>query len=338
MKVKINGRFYNFFDDITVDFKLDSVASSFVFKGRFQPKNKAHRELFKPLSYQSVEIFTNDDKKLLTGVLVNTDLVSSQVRELQPLIGYSKSGVIEDVTIPFSSYPLERNNVSLSDLTQSLLKDFNIGFVVDSRAVNDMNIVYPKTVAQPSETIKSFLSKLASQRNLIISHNEKGELLFLKPDTNLKPVLFLNDKNTLNMSLRVNGQGLHSKITVIRQPTKDNNSLTPVDTVLNPLVKSERTIVKILSSGSETETKKAADNVLASELSNIEIKVVLDKIIDIKVGQMVEVQNEEIQLYNRAKLIVSSIVLKETKDSEQTTLNLVLPETFTGETPKNIFE
>lgn len=338
MKIKINGRFYNFFSSISVNYKLDSVASTFSFTGRFDPSNELHRIIFRPLSYHKVEIFSNDDILLLTGSLVNTSLGSDSKRELQNLSGYSKAGILEDITIPVSAYPLEKLNVNLEDLTQSLLTGLDIGFVIDSTVTNDMKIEYPKTVAQPSEKIKGFLAKLTAQRNIILSHNEKGDLVFFRPNLEAKPVLFLTEENTLKMGLNVNGQAIHSEISVIRQPSKDNSSLSPVDTVTNDMVKTTRTLVKVLSSGSETETKKAADNVLAEQLKNISFTAILNRIEDVKVGDIVEVQNPEIQLYNRAKLVVSSILIKETNNSDEMSLNLVLPETFSGATPKNIFE
>jgi prophage tail gpP-like protein len=338
MKIKINGRFYNFFNNIAVNYKLDSVASTFSFSGRFDPSNELHKSIFKPLAYHKVEIFSNAGKLLLTGSIVNTSLGSDSKRELQQLSGYSKAGILEDITIPVSAYPLEKLNVNLEDLTASVLNGFDIDFVIDSTVINDMQIVYPKTVAQPSETIKNYIAKLAAQRHIVLSHNEKGDLVFFKPNVKSKPVLLLTEENTLTMGLSVNGQALHSEISVIRQPSKGNSSLSAVDTITNDMVKKKRTLVKVLSSGSETETKKAADNVLAEQLKNISFTAVLNRIEDVKVGDIVEVINPEIYLYNRAKLVISSMIIKESSVSDEMSMNLVLPETFSGETPKNIFE
>lgn len=339
MRVKIDGKFFNFFSSISIDYKLDSVASAFSFAARFDPHNALHRDIFKPLAFRKVEIFTNDNQLLLTGYTVVTDLVSSSVRSLQNLSGYSKPGILEDCSIPYSSYPLEKLNVSLNDVAQNVLSEFDLAYTVDPSVATDMNLQYSKTVAQPAETIKSFIAKLAAQRNIILGHTAKGDLLFFRPDVKAKPKRFYTDKNTLSMKLAVNGQGLHSKISVIRQPSKDNTSLAPVDTVENPLILLNRSLVKVLSSGSASETKKAADNVLSSELKNIPITITLEHIdVDLKCGDIVEVQNPEIYLYSRAKLLISSIAIKESQVGESMELKLVMPETFTGEVPKNIFE
>lgn len=337
MKIKINNQFYNFFDDITINYKLDSVASTFSFNARFNPNNEEHKKIFRPLSYNKVQIFDNDNNLKFTGTSLNTSLNSSEVQELQNISGYSKSGILEDCTIPRASYPLERLNISLYDIAWSMVGYFDLKFIVDDSVKKEMDLIYPKTVAGPEETVKEFLSKLASQRNILLSHNIKGNLLFYKPNTKAKSKFFFNDQKGITMSLSVNGQAMHSKISVIRQPSKDNQSLSPVDTVNNNLVGLNRTIVKTLSSGTETDTKKAADNILADQLKNISVNVSIDRHIDVNCGDIVEVLNPEIFLYKKTRFMVSEITVNENNSSQSMTFNLVLPETFTGEIPKNIF-
>lgn len=339
MKIKINGKYYSFFDEVLINERLDSVASVFSFKGRFNPNNQTHKEIFKPLSFHKIEIYDDNDDLKLTGVSVNSSLGSSSTRELQNVSGYSLPGILEDCSIPFKIYPLEKNNVSLDDIVKNILPEFGLEYVVDSSVQNDMKLQYEKTTANPSDSVKDFLSKLAAQRNIVISHTVDGRLLFFKPNINAKPKLFLTSSNTLRMSMTVSGQMLHSKITVIRQPSKDNPGLSPVDTITNPMLSGSRNIVKVLTSGTETETKKAADNVLADELKNISFTVEMNKIYDdLNCGDIVEVQNPEVYLYNRAKLMVSEISKTINNSSNQMTLKLVMPETFTGAVPKNIFE
>ena len=330
MKVKINDRFFYAFDAITINYKLDSVASAFSFKARFNPDNEFHKEIFKPLQYQKVEIFDDNDNLKLTGIALNTSLASASTRELQSISGYSKSGILEDVNIPFSSYPLEKNNVSLNDIVKTLLSPFALSYSVDSSVLNDMNLNYNKTTASPTESIKSYISKLAAQRNITLSHNNKGDLVFTRPNINATPKFLLNDQNTLSMSLSVNGQAMHSKIDVIRQPSKNNSGVSTVDSASNSLVNALRPTVKILTSGTDTDTKKAADNILASELRGIALSISISNIIDVSVGDIVEVINNEVYIYERTRFMVSEVMHSETIKGDNMVLKLVLPETFSG--------
>lgn len=337
MKLKINNNEYLFFNNISIDFFLDSVASTFSFKGRFNPENKFHKEIFKPLSFNLVEIFYPNDTLLFTGFILNTSLGSGPVRELQVLSGYSKSGIIEDCNIPVSNYPLERVNVSLNEVIRSILRGFDLNYIILDSAKKEMNLNYKKVVAKPNETIKTFISKLCSQRNIILSHNEKGELVFFKPNINSESKKKFNSNNCLKMDISVNGQSMHSEISVIKQPS-ESSKITPIDTIKNEMVKLNKPIVKISDSGSIGETKKSADNILAKELKNISVKIELKGIYsDLKCGDIVEVTNPEIYLFNKTRLIISSINLRINEKGEKTIINLLIPESLTGEQPKNIF-
>ena len=339
MKIKINGSYYSFFDEVVINEKFDSVASSFSLKARYNPNNESHRQIFKPLAFNKVEIYDDENVLRLTGFTVNTSLRSSSIRELQILSGYSKAGILEDCTIPYILYPLEKNNVSLSDIVSKILPYFKLSFETDATAKKDMELQYAKTVAEPSESVKSYLSKLASQRNIILSHKSNGDLLFFKPDVNSKPKYYFTKENALDMGFDVSGQGIHSDITVLRQPSDENPSLSPVDSVKNPLVLFDRSVVKTLSSGTETDTKKAADNLMAEELKNIKFTVLLKgKFNDLFCGDIVEVMNNEIFLYERTRLIVSEITRNESSKGDTVSLVLFLPETYTGDKPKIKFQ
>lgn len=337
MKVKINNSFYRFFDDIKINQSLDTFASTFSFKARFNPNNPDHRIIFKPLSFPKIEILDDNNNLIFTGLSINTSLNSLSVEEMPSISGYSLPGILENSTIPFSSYPLEKNNVSLIDLVNDLCNPFGITSVFDSSVTSDSNLIYEKTVAEPSETVKSYISKLAAQRNIIVSHNEKGNLFFFKLNTSKSVSYSFNKKNTLSMKLDVNGQSMNSELTVIRQPSKTNTNLTPQDTTKNPLISTFKPFVKVLSSGEETATKNASINVLSSQLKNISLSLKINKIIPLKIGDIVDVVNDEIYLSNRTKFVVRSITTSINKSSDETVFNLVLPEVFNGGIPNNIF-
>lgn len=336
MKIKINGNYINFFDEVAIQLSLDSVASGFSFVGRYNPENPLHQKVFKPLSFAEVEIY-HENQLRLTGTLVNHSFNSEVRPDLWQLSGYSKPGILEDVNIPYDLYPLESLNRNLKDITERLLKPFNIGLKIDPSVMREATTNFEKSVAGPSETIKSYLAKIAAQRNIVLSHDFKGNLLFTRPDTQASPKLRLNTNNTIKMSLGCKGQSLHSEVCIIRQPSDEGN-ISPVDTVNNPVIKNFRPVVKLLTSGTDTDTKKAAENQLAAELKNIIFKVSVNKLLDLVPGDMVEVKNEELFLFDYKKLMVSSIKMNENSSKQITELDLVVPEAFSGQTPKNIFE
>jgi prophage tail gpP-like protein len=337
MKVRINNSRFLFFNNFAVSQNLDSVASAFSFVARFNPDNADHRLLFRPLSYPKIEVFTQDDILLLTGTIVKNDFNSTEAPQLVKLSGYSSAGVLEDCQIPYSAYPLESNNKSLKDIAENLLELFDLKLIVDASVSNEANAIYKKSVAQPGESVKSYISKLAAQRNVVVSHDERGNVIFFRPDGQGLPKLSLDATNTIDMKLSVNGQSLHSEISVLRQPSGENQNLSPVDTAKNESVQAFRPKVKTMSSGTDTETSKAADNALAAELQSVVLSVLIPRFEDIKPGDIVEVQNPEVFLFNKTRFMIKSLTYNESDNKTSMAMTLVLPESFNGQKPKNIF-
>lgn len=349
MKIKINGKFYDYFNDVTIKKTLDAVASSFAFSVEFDLSNPIIRDLIRPLSFHKVEIF-DEDKLLLTGTIIKHTFSSESTSNMVILSGYSLGGVLEDCNIPYDSYPLESINRTLKEITTRLLKYFNLNLIVDKTVARECNQNIAKSVASPEDTVKGYLAKVAAQKNVVISHNEKGEIVFFRPVTTSLSKMLYTPENTDAMGNDVNGQSMHSTITTLRQPGKkkdggdailsesqEKQTLTPVDTINNQLIKSFRPAVSVLSSGSETDTSFGAKNILASELKNIAISFNLDRWDPIETGDIVDVINERIYLFNRTRFIVESITQSESSSSKSMIVTVVLPETFTGEQPKNIF-
>lgn len=372
MKIKIDGNNYDFFNDFSYSQNLDSVASSFAFNAKYDKENSLQRKFFRPLSYSKVEFFDDNGKLFFTGNILNHTFPSSAISELVTISGYSTPGILEDCTIPYSSYPLESNKRSLKEIVERFVKPFGINVIIDESAKNDANLVYETTAAQPKDKIKEYLSKLAAQRNIILTHNEKGELVLFKPNFKGKPKKLYTKENCLSMSLEVSGQEMHSELTILRQPEKhktekkkkkeeenkgvDSNgypiedttpSPTPkpkekqkpiyYDTLKNPLVLKYRPIVDVLSQGDSGATKNASKNFLADELKNIKFGIELDRWDDIKAGDIVEVENDELFIKGKVKLVIETFTKNANPSSKKMSLNLVLPECYSGETPKNIF-
>ena len=339
MKIKIEKKFFNHFSNLSVKFNLDTFASVFSFDARFDPFNVEHQKIFKPLTYPKIEIFSNDMDLLLTGNIVNNDFASSKTPQLVSFSGYTKSGILEDVTIPDSVYPLEKNNQSLSEISDQLLKPFGIGQLIESNVANEMNLVYEKAVAQPTQSVASFLTQLASQRNIVIGHTKKGDVYYFKAFIGSKPVKSYDESNLLSSKMAINGRAFHSDITVRRQPSDENVGVSTVDGVKNPNVEQIRSVCKILSSGDDTSTIEAAQNVLASELRGIQLGLELPKIdTSILCGQIIEFINPELFIYKKQKFVINEIIYKEDSEADTMTVNCLTPEAFTGGIPTNIFE
>jgi prophage tail gpP-like protein len=352
MLVKINKQDVFFFTSGSISLKLDSIASTFSLSCRFNPENDLHKELFKPLQYLDIEIFNSKEKKIFTGTILNHSFRSNKEFNLVNISGYSKSGILEDVTIPPKMYPLENTSLSLKQIAEKLCNAYGIGLKIGSNAGNvnvkgtetegltteeKANVLYPKTVASPTDTVKGYLAKLCAQRNILLSHDFDGNVVLFKPNDNAKPKYFFNSENTLEMGSDYNGQGMHSEINVVRQPSEENAGVSNVDKAINPLIGKYRPTTKVLSSGSDTDTKKAADYELASELQNITRTVKLVGLFDdLFPGDIVNTHEHGTYSFAYSRYMISEVTLNFNEKEETTDLQLRLPETYSGKVPKNI--
>jgi len=366
MKIKINGKIIENYTALKMSRSLDSIASTFAFSVRFNPENDDHKELFKPLQYYDCLIYSDNDDLMMTGTILNHQFDSDSGSNLASISGYSKSGILEDVTIPPSLYPLESINRSLRDIVDRLCSYYGISVVYalgDNGTIDDDFVknfktkikpyrepkrkrssetsesterVYKKTTAEPTETVKSYVSKLTSQRNLLLSHDNKGNVVIFKVNTKQKPKYFFNKETLLKASSSWNGQAMHSEINVVRQPSMENAGVSTVDKVKSFYINKNRPLTKVLSSGEDTDTKKAAENEYANELKNITLKIELQGLYyDIKPGDLLNLHLHEVYSFAYSRWMVSTIDFEINENSTSTSINLLLPESFTGEVEQN---
>lgn len=340
MNIKINGRDIRFFNEFNVTLKYDSIASSFSFNVQFNPENIEHRNLFKPFKYNSVEVW-HENELLLTGlVLING--FNSEAREmLIPIAGYSKTGVLEDCEIPVSSYPLQSISLSLQQIAQKLIKPFGLNMKVDSSVQNRMNTVFKSSTADEKQTIKSYLCSKASQKNIVLTHTEKGELLFTEANTKQIPIFdFTRNIPGVHMQLSCNGQNMHSDITVLKQADDEGGNAGQI-TIKNPYVPIFRSHVKTQSSGDDVSIKETARAVLAEELKSIALTIKLDrwdlngKLI--RPNNMINVMNPNLYLYKKTSFFIEQVELIGDEKQNTAILTCYLPEVYDSKTPKNIF-
>jgi prophage tail gpP-like protein len=349
MNLKINHRIGDgivdviYFNDFEVDLKFDSVASTFSFNSYFDPYNRSHAELY-CLSHFHDCTLQDDGETLITGRLMGNEFGLSSVKELSKLGGYSLPGVLEDCSIPPTIYPLETNGLSIAQIARKIAAPFHLNVVIDPLVADAMNKPIAKTAPEPTQTCKDYLTELCTQRHIIITHNEKGELLFTKAKTDLQPITHF-EEGISGVTIRTvfQGQGIHSHITVMKQASSDGGNAGEF-TIRNPycpVAHVYRPIVITQSSGDDITTEEFAQQQLAAELKNIKIIINTDRWkIDGKIirpNNVVSVFSPSAYIYKKVNLFVESVRLKGDSKSRTAELTCVLPEVYNGQMPKNIF-
>lgn len=348
MIVKVKNKTLSFFNNFSIDLKYDSMASTFSFNYYFDPDVVSHRLLAQIGGYYFVTLEHNGEL-ILTGRIINHRFTSSPKPELAKFAGYSLAGVLEDCNIPISLYPLQSDGLTLREIAGKLIEPFRLNMVVDDLVADDMDLPFEQTTANETQTIKSYLTQLATQRNIVISHNQFGDLVFTKAITSKPAILEISgDVPGISLELEGGGQGMHDEIAILKDSDPELGAAEET-LVKNPYVNDPtppfervfRSKVKTISEGDDNDIDKASRTAISEELKNIKLTVSIDrwdingKII--KPNNIIYVTDKKLTLYKRTKWFIESVTLTQNEKEQKAVLNCYLPEVYNGETPKNIF-
>jgi prophage tail gpP-like protein len=361
---RIRIRRLNYFNKFEVNMKYDSLGSTFKFDFLFDPNNPEHKEMA-CIGHYHIAKLKEGKETLMTGYVLSEALNDYPEQQLVSIGGYSLPGVLQDCEIPVGeptswvnpskgyaknilnkTWPgtFQSNGLSLKEIAEKTIAPFGLQMVIDPIVADLMNETYDEITAKEKQSAKSYLCELAAQKNIIVTDDQHGRIVFTRPKANQSPVFHFQDNIPgTSMSLVFSGQGMHSHIRVVQQADVIEEIPSNEGQVENPFVPFVfRPHIAVQSSGSANDTLKAAKNLLAKELKNITLTIDIDrwnvtnKII--RPGQIISVTNPRVYLYKKSNWFVEEVNLK--GDERQTIANLkcVLPCVYDGSTPKYLWE
>lgn len=362
MNLKVNHRYganrianVKYFNNFSLHLKYDSLASAFAFGFYFDPTNREHAELA-CVSHFHEAIVEHNGETIITGFILSQKFTSAKTKQLVEIGGYAKPGVWEDCDIPTKLFPLQSDGLTLEQICKKLANPFHLNVVVDSVAKKDSsktiqqkaNAKIKKSTAKASENIKSYLTRLATQMKVVLTHNEKGDVVLTEAKTTLEPLFHIDVGNMpgTEVSMLFNGQAIHSHITVIKESSIDGgNNSGDEYTIKNPFcpvayVYRPKTIT--LSAGDDTTLQEAAKQALAAEIKEaIKLTIKTDrwhvngKLV--KPNNTITIYNPEVFIYKKTKWFIEAVDLEGNEKETIATLTCVLPCVYDGSTPENIF-
>jgi prophage tail gpP-like protein len=349
---RIRTRTVKFFENFNINLKYDSLASDFTFRYFFDPNNIEHKE-FSCIGHYHIVTLKHNGETILTGQILSTAFNHSSKKELAAIGGYSLPGVLEDCEIsppkvdpsaPIVS-PYQFDLLTFRQIVAQLISPYGLSMVVDPIVRSRMDEQFEESNAQVSQNIKSFICELAAQKNIVVSHNQYGQLVFTQLSTAQKPIAtFDGSIPVTSMSLAFNGQRMHSHIKVIGQSDLDDINATENE-IRNPYVINSvyRPRVIVQSSKNTTlDVVQAAKNIRAQELKGLSLVIKLDRwtLNDkiIRPGQVISVINPEIYLYKKSNWVIEEVLLEGDASRYEATLHCVVPETYNGAEPQYLFK
>ena len=341
IQLKVAGKNIERFNDVSIQLKYDSVASTFSFVYWYAPNDTELAALNTFGNFTDAVVLYNG-QPIITGQIINYSHEDSSVKVLSQISGYSTPGVLEDCQIPTSSYPLQTNGKSLANICKDLCRPFGINVVISEDVSASANRPIDTSAADAKQSIKAYLAQLASQRNIILSHDNKGNLLLTRAAATSAPIFQIDSGGfgVTGMSLVFSGQSMHSEITAIKQ-VGPNGGNAGQFTVSNPFVSKFRPKVVIQDSGDDNTTSSVAKKELANEISGIVLNIRFSSWeyngVLLVPNKVISVRNPEIGLPNVNKWFIEEVTLSGNQENQIADIKCVLPQSHNGQPVINIF-
>lgn len=325
---------FKFWSSIEITRSIDTF-DTFSFGAPFD-EDSFLRKTIKPLQFNDGQILI-DDELLSTIILVNpTPTLTSDDNSII-VTGYSKPGVMNDCSVKFSNYPLEFDGQTLKQIATTLAGFYD----VDVEFSESSGATFEKAKLEVGESPFDFLIKLAKLRGFLISNTTDGKMLFWKAASNPRTTILRQGSTPLlSVTPNINSQGYYSEITGLSPAEfgKDTESVT----VNNPRTSTNRPLVyrtKQQLSGADLQNavKWKMGLMFANAIKySITVQGIRDQ------NGLIWEPNTYINLTapgayvnNETTFLIKSLSISKS-DSETTTMNLVLPESYSGQIPERL--
>jgi prophage tail gpP-like protein len=342
LSVKIGGQRVNFFNNFELELNHNAIASDFSFSFFFDPNNPLHRKIAKPFSYQKIEVFFNGSL-LITGTLLNLQFAQSAVPDLVTLKGQSLTGVLVESNIPVDVYPLQSIGLSLDQITRKLLNPFGLIYVVDPSVSARMSKPFSNSIAAEGQTVGGYLVELARQKDIVITHDAEGRLVFTNAKTDAKPIFdFDLTKNTpdgYSFSIDYPGTSMFSP-TVAQKQQSTSGGNAGKSTVENKFVPKGVIRARVVSqtSGDDNDTQLVAKRDVSNQYGSISLSINISSFMAgekvIQPNNTINILAPKLAIYDKTKFFIQSVSFTGNALSNTSTIKCVLPESYTTQTPK----
>ena len=326
---------FRFWSGITITRSIDTF-DTLEFTAPFESSNEDFKTIFAPFSYKTVSVAVGATP-LFTGVML------APIPRLDPegktvtVSGYSLPGVINDCNMPASAFPLEFSGQGLQDIAIVVARYFGLSV----EFTEQQGPTFETVAADPTEKAFAFLTKLARQRNFVISSSPRGKLVFQRSIASGKPVARLSQglAPLVSVTPEFKPQGYYTHISGLAPAVVgvDGSQYTVENLQLQGVIR--------------PHTFKADDTESADVKGAVEAK--MGRMFANAVSYSIQVSSwrdplgnlwapnttitllaEGAMIYSEYEFLVRSVTFSRDENSESATLKLVLPGAFSGQLPE----
>lgn len=340
--ITIENKTYVIWDHFSLTLNFGALSDNFSFRVPFFPDDAEQREVFRPFAYKTIIIYFGKTK-MLTGTLMNISPKLGASNEVN-VSGYSKCGIIGDVSFSPSQYPIEYNNASLLTITKNALRPFGITASATDSAKQATSIgvnsdpTFSSVIAKPTSNIASFLNKLAVKQGVVLNSDVNGNVIYDKASKNKAQFeVREGEPPFLTASASYNGQkrfshltafaqdwlgDVHQKLTVEDKSATKRGVFRP-HTVL-PKNVDDGQLNTILSSQMGRNLSDAAPMSVTLSTWSKPDGAVFSK------NESMFLTSPSIMIYRKTEFFISSVTFDRSSNSKTAVLTVSLPESFGG--------
>jgi prophage tail gpP-like protein len=337
VSIVISGEKFTGFTAYNLNLSYDSF-DTFSFSAPYDPAIKELRNAITPFAFNPCEVYYND-ALVFKGTLLTPDPELSNDSSEITLQGYPLCGVINDCMVPPTKYPLQCYGITMKGIADAACEPYNIPVIFDG----DVGPEFTEVSIEPTDKILDFLSRLAKQRNLLITNNEKGQVVFFNPKPGKTSVSFAEGRFPLmSIKPKFKAQDFFSHITGFGKTDAEYPSMSHTfenKYLINKgimrhhslTIEDSETISDLENSVKAYAGRMFADCVsfeLLCENHVNENNEVFYK------GMGVCVSAPSAMIAKETTFVARNVKLSRTVEGKTSTLTLVLPGSYTGEIPE----
>lgn len=360
----IAGESFRHFDNLELTKSIDTYSTA-SFTAPFEADRKEFRRLFRPFSFNSVNVLV-DEKVRLTGELVHVLPRIEPDSSTVEVSCYSLPATMNDCCPPATAYPLEFSGMTLLQIAQTIASKFGIVAQIDENVPQDESDhafvkaklkrgprggrgkrgnKFARCALEPGDNADEFLVKLAQQIGLVRSDNEIGNLVFRDSDATLgRPVARFKqgEQPLVNIVPVFNPQDYFTEITAFT-PTKIKKK-GDKHTEYNPFTRGKNLVRPHCFKLDNLLTAADAPGACWAKLGRMLGNCAAWQIDGIatwrdpqgelwKPNTTVTVTAPNAMIYRESELLIRDVLLKRDAGSYTASLRVVLPGAFSGALP-----
>lgn len=336
LDITVNGQRIGAFTDFELALSVDAIR-----KCSFSVPNEIEtRALFMPLGSQRITV-DHLGQRLFTGRCESPQPDNSPESKRLQISCYSECGVLENCTPSIESFPREWKETLLENIASDLCLEHGISVLFETPTTAR----FKRVNIEPGQGVLGFLADLASQRGVIVSDNEFGQLKIHKSLPMGPIVSFLEPGKhpTENVSLTIDESKYYSSVTGIVPAKSRRGKIGAKFTVRNPfatdVIRSYTFDANDIEPGELPIVVQSTAGRMFAELISCNVEVATwhnDLGAVYQPGQLVSLKSEIDFCPTPFQFMVAMVTLQKSAGSTIAGLNLVLPGVYSGTVPTRL--